>query len=207
MNEENPIGAAAESRFAEAARRLGTVHGAAWLTPYVAADRPDDDYSRTVGGYTSYIEHEDGVVLLITALGMPAPEADEGPWFDACWRVARAYMAAYDSAARTWPPAPVIASTDVLAARLSEIGTSDTAVVTTSSGTVAVTGWLPSEGWGFAVDAAPATAAGQPLPDVLTLHYYESADPPRPPDPDAAPAITEGQMDAAGIIVKLTGRL
>lgn len=203
----NPIREAAEARFCEAACQLGAAHGAAWQTPFVASDRPGDDYSRTIGGYTSYIEHEDGVILLMTALGMPVPEAEEGPWFDACWRVARAYMTAYDSAARAWPPEGVIASADDLAARLREIGTSDTRAVTTSRGTVAVTGWLPSDAWGFSVDAAPATSAGELLPVSLTLNYYESADPPGAPDPDAAPHITEGVMDAAGIIAELTGRL
>ena len=105
------------------------------------------------------------------------------------------------------PPAPVIASANVLAARLREIGASDTRVVTTSGGTVAVTGTLPSEGWGFAVDAAPAAAADQPLPDSLTLNYFESSNPPRPVDPDAAGDLIEHGLDVARIIVELTGRL
>ena len=108
MNAVNPISAAAESGFRQAARLLGASHGTARLTPYVADDRPEGDYSRTVTGYTSYLAWEDGVNLLMAALGVCVPEADEGPWFDACWRVAHDYIDAYDSAAQAQPsdPAP-----------------------------------------------------------------------------------------------------
>lgn len=111
MNAANPISAAAESGFRQAARLLGASHGAARLTPYVADDRPEGDYSRTVTGYTSYLAWEDGVNLLMAALGVRVPEADEGPWFDACWRVAHDYIDAYDSAAQAQPSDPAPAPT------------------------------------------------------------------------------------------------
>jgi hypothetical protein len=57
---------------------------------------------------SSYLAWEDGVNLLMAALGVRVPEADEGPWFDACWRVAHNYIDAYDGAAQAQPsdPAP-----------------------------------------------------------------------------------------------------
>jgi hypothetical protein len=79
MNAANPISAAAESGFRQAARLLGASHGAARLTPYVADDRPEGDYSRTVTGYTSYLAWEGGANLLMAALGVRVPETDEGP--------------------------------------------------------------------------------------------------------------------------------
>lgn len=206
MNAANPISAAAESGFRQAARLLGASHGAARLTPYVADDRPEGDYSRTVTGYTSYLAWEDGVNLLMAALGVRVPEADEGPWFDACWRVARDYIDAYDSAAQAQPSDPAPVTANDLAARLREFGTSGTTVVTASRG-LAVTGMLPSNGWGFAVEAGPATKAGEPLPASLTLHRYESADPPRPVDPDAAGDIVDSGITAADVITLLVNDL
>ena len=99
MSAENPIGPEAESRFAEAARKLGAEHGSARVTPFVAGDHPDDGYGRTIDGYTSYLTYEDGVLLLMAALCVPVPEVDHGPRFDACWRIAREYTDAYDKAA------------------------------------------------------------------------------------------------------------
>jgi hypothetical protein len=207
MKAGNPISTAAESRFRQAARQLGAAHGSAGLTPYVADDRPEDDYSRTLSGYTGYLAHEDGVLLLMTALGVPVPEADEGPWSGAYWRIAREYTDAYDSAVRAWPPVPGFVTANGLATWLRDIGTSDTRVVTTGRGTIAVTGTLPSNGWGFAVDAGPATEAGQLLPDSLTLHRYESSDPARPVDPDTAGDIVDRGISAAEVIVLLASDL
>jgi hypothetical protein len=94
------IPAHARGTLRAAARLLGEAHAAAGLTPY-ATDRPADDYSRASGGYTAYIEHEDGVLLLLTALGVPLSEEDSGPWFEACWSIARAYTDGYDSVLMT----------------------------------------------------------------------------------------------------------
>lgn len=91
VNAVNPISPAREDEFRETARRLGAEHGTARLTPFVAEDRPAGDYARSVTGYTGYLLHEDGVLVLLAALGVPVPETDEGPWFDACWRIAHAY--------------------------------------------------------------------------------------------------------------------
>jgi hypothetical protein len=98
MSAENPISPEMESRFSEAARQLGAEHGSERVTPFVADDHPDGGYGRTVTGYTSYLEWEDGVNLLMAALHVPVPEADEGPWFDTCWRITHEYMGAYDAA-------------------------------------------------------------------------------------------------------------
>jgi hypothetical protein len=69
------------------------------VTPFVADDHPDGAYGRTVTGYTSYLAYQDGVLLLMAALHVPVPEADQGPWSDACWRIADEYKDAYDAAA------------------------------------------------------------------------------------------------------------
>jgi hypothetical protein len=95
----NPISVQAQSRWEQAARLLGAVHGAVGLTPYVAPDRAADDYSRDPVTYTAYIEHEDGIALLMDALAIPVPEDDhEGEHYNSCWDIASAYMAAYDTA-------------------------------------------------------------------------------------------------------------
>lgn len=52
------------------------------------------------------------------------------------------------------------------------------------------------------MDAAPTAPADQPLPDSLTLNYFESSDPPRPVDPDAAGDLIEHGLDVARIIVE-----
>jgi hypothetical protein len=124
MGTENPISPGAESRFRQAARRLGAEHGSAGLTPFVTDNRPEGDYSRTVTGYTSYLAYEDGVLLLMAALDVPVPEADEGPWFDACWRVAREYTDAYDSALAEGSQ-PRTATPAQMAARMRALGITD----------------------------------------------------------------------------------
>lgn len=104
--DENPITSQAEALFRQAARQLGARHGAAGATPYVAAERPAGDYGRSPAGYTAYLSWEDGVLLLLPALGVPVPDADEGGHVDACWRIAAAYMDAYDTARNEGLPQP-----------------------------------------------------------------------------------------------------
>jgi hypothetical protein len=170
---EHIIGELAVTAYKQAARLLGTEHGTASLTPYVDPARPDGDYSRSPGGYTSYLRWEDGYRLILAALGIPPRHTGPADANMAPWAIGRAYTIAYDNARDMDTACPPLAPAH-MAAWMRSLGIDDAKVRTGEDGTRVAAGTLPDEL--IAIVHPDAT-----LPGAQTAFAHQCGH----PDPDA----------------------